>query len=58
MNKQGVRRLDCAFDTGERKYYIAEDSVKAVIRDERQKGRQSEQFEADLSDIDQPSDIR
>ena len=54
-NKNGVRRLDCAFDEGERKYYISEDSVKKVIREERQKGRLSNPFEADLSDIDHES---
>jgi hypothetical protein len=56
-NKKGTRRLDCAFDIDDRKYYIAEDSVKAVIRDERSKGRQSEQYNPDLSDIDEVSDI-
>ena len=55
-NKQGVRRLDCAFDASDRKYYIAEESVKAVIRDERRRGRQSDILEADLSDIEQASD--
>ena len=55
-NKQGVRRLDCAFDMNERKYYIREESVKSVIKEERQRGRQSELFEADLSGIEQASD--
>lgn len=50
-NKRGVRRLVCAFEPIERKYYIDEESVKAVILEERDKGRQSQLYTPDLSDI-------
>jgi hypothetical protein len=56
MNKRGTRRLDCAFEPDERKYYISEESVKDVIREERNKGRQSEMFNPDLSDVEDVSD--
>ncbi|MCP4901534.1 MAG: helix-turn-helix domain-containing protein, partial [bacterium] len=55
-NKRGTRRLDCAFEPDERKYYISEESVKDVIREERTKGRQSETFNPDLSDVEEVSD--
>jgi hypothetical protein len=48
-NKSGKRRLDCAFDTEERKYYINEESVKSVIREERSKGRRAEQYVPDMT---------
>jgi len=56
-NKRGHRRLDCAFEPDERKYYIDASSVKRVIREERSKGRQSDLFNPDLSDIEEVADI-
>lgn len=52
-NKRGNRRLDCAFEPDERKYYISDSSVKDVIREERGKGRQSEMYNPDMSDIEE-----
>jgi hypothetical protein len=51
-NKQGVRRLDCAFDANDRKYYISKESVASLLNEEKQKGRQSDIFMTSLSDLD------
>ena len=40
-NRQGIARLDCYFDPNERKYYIAPQSVEAVIQEEIQRANKS-----------------
>lgn len=40
-NRQGLTRLDCYYDPNERKYYITPQSVEAVIQEEIQRSKKS-----------------
>jgi hypothetical protein len=40
-NRQGITRLDSYFDPNERKYYIAPQSIEAVIQEEIQRAKKS-----------------
>jgi hypothetical protein len=48
-NRQGITRLDSYFDPNERKYYIAPQSVEAVIQEEIQRANKSNETSASES---------
>lgn len=50
-NRMGVARLDCDFDSNDRKYFITEHSVQLAIKEEQAKTRPPENATAESASI-------